>query len=40
LSFERRMQKVESIYETLAGNASAARCLDNGTPALAQEQRR
>jgi glycosyltransferase involved in cell wall biosynthesis len=40
LSFERRMQKVESIYQTLAANASAARSRDNGTPALAQEQRR
>ena len=40
LSFERRMQKVESIYQMLAATASAARSRDNGTPALAQEQRR
>jgi len=40
LSFERRMQKVESIYQTLAANAAAARSRDNGTPALAQDQRR
>jgi glycosyltransferase involved in cell wall biosynthesis len=40
LSFERRMQKVESIYQMLAANAAAARSRDNGTPALAQEQRR
>jgi glycosyltransferase involved in cell wall biosynthesis len=40
LSFERRMQKVESIYETLMANASAGHNHRTDAPALAQDQRR
>jgi hypothetical protein len=40
LSFECRMQKVESIYEMLAADASATRGHRTGAPALAQNQRR
>jgi len=39
LSFERRIQKVESIYAMLAANASATGSRHTGAAALAQDQR-
>jgi len=40
LSFERRMQKVESIYASLVANVSARHGRRTDAPTLAQDQRR